>query len=281
MCFPWSRCNPLPRPCVWNRVIPLVLLHGFPFDSTLWAPVRALIPSDLTVLAPDLPGFGAEPALPEMSMDALADWLAGWLTAQGIEQVAVAGHSMGGYVALAFAARHRARVRGLGLLHSTAAPDAPEKRATRDEQIAHVEAHGPARLVPKLIAPLVAPENAARLQPVLDAFVARAAALPAGPFAAVIRGLRDRPDRRDVLRRARFPVLFVSGDLDPIVPPAAATEQYNLTRPAAGRRFDELPTAAHLGMLEDPAAVATAVASLARASHIDVPNSRFEPRLLR
>lgn len=261
-------------------MLPLVLLHGFPFDSTLWAPVRALLPPELVVYIPDLPGFGTEPPLPEPSMDALADWLAAWLTARGVEHAAVAGHSMGGYVALAFAARHRARVGGLGLIHSTAAPDAPEKRATRDEQIAHVEAHGPARLVPKLIAPLVAAANAEQLKPTLDEFEAKAAALPGTTIAAVIRALRDRPDRRDVLRQARFPVLFVAGELDPIVTPAAAAEQFNLTRPAAGHRFDKLPTAAHLGMLEDPAAVATALTSLAMASHIDVDNTRFDSRQL-
>ncbi len=261
-------------------MIPLVLLHGFPFDSTLWAPVRALLPADISVFAPDLPGFGEEPPLAETSIDSLADWLAAWLTVHGVTDAAVAGHSMGGYVALAFAARHRARVRGLGLIHSTAAPDAPEKRASRDEQIAHVLAHGPARLVPKLIGSLVAPENAERLRPALAEFEARAAALPATTFAATIAALRDRPDRQNVLRQARFPVLFLMGDLDPIVTPDDACDQYNLTRPAAGRRFDELATAAHLGMLEEPAAAAVALESLARASHIDVDISRFDSRRL-
>ncbi|MBC7447050.1 MAG: alpha/beta fold hydrolase, partial [Hymenobacteraceae bacterium] len=78
-------------------------MHGFPFDSSLWAPVRALLPPDLAVYAPDLPGFGAEPPLPDPTMDALADWLAAWLTARGAGAVVLAGHSMGGYVAPAFA----------------------------------------------------------------------------------------------------------------------------------------------------------------------------------
>jgi pimeloyl-ACP methyl ester carboxylesterase len=262
-------------------MIPLVLLHGFPFDSSLWTPVRALLSPDTNVYAPDLPGFGAEAPLPAVSIDALADWLADWLTARGVSgPVALAGHSMGGYVALAFAARHRARVGGLGLIHSTAAPDLPEKRTTRDEQIAHVEAHGPARLVPKLIAPLVAEANAERLKPVLDGFIATAAALPGATMAAIIGALRDRPDRCDVLRRAHFPVLLVMGAHDPIVTPAAATDLYHLIRPAAGRRFDELPTSAHLGMLEDPAAVATALTSLVGAAACGPDPTRFDGRLM-
>lgn len=259
---------------------PLLLLHGFPFDSTLWEPVRALLPPDLPVYAPDLPGFGTEPPLPDAtataSIDALADWLAAWLTARGVGAVAVAGHSMGGYVALAFAARHRGQVRGLGLVHATAAPDTPEKRAARNEQLAHLEAHGAARLVGKLLMPLVAEAHAPRLHAVLAGFVAKAAALPVATLAGSIQALRDRPDRTAVLQQADFPVLLVAGAHDPVLPLAAVAAQYQLTRPAAKPRFEVLPHAAHLGMLEAPPAVATALTALARASHIDVDNARFE-----
>lgn len=238
---------------------PLILLHGFPFDSALWAPIKALLPPTVSVYAPDLPGFGAEPPRPDTSIDALADWLAHWLTARGVPEAVVAGHSMGGYVALAFAARHPQRVRGLGLIHSTAAPDAPEKRASRDEQIAHAETHGPARLVPKLIGPLVAEANAGRLRLTLDEFTARAAALPAATVAATIRALRDRPDRHTVLAEASFPVLMLAGAHDTVVPPAAARAQLETVPAEAGRRYVELPHAGHLAMLEAPEAVVEAL----------------------
>ena len=249
-------------------MIPLVLLHGFPFDNTLWNPVRALLAPTQPVYAPDLPGFGAEPVLPRVSMDALADWLAEWLVTRGVGgPVVIAGHSMGGYVALAFAARYRDRVAGLGLIHSTAVPDPPEKRAARDEQITHLKAYGAARLIPQLLAPLVAAENADRLAGDIDNFTDQAVALPASTLAAVIGALRDRPDRRDVLQYADFPVLFVAGKHDTVVPPAAAIALFHLTPPAANRCFCELPTAAHLGMLEVPAAVAAALSSLVNTTH--------------
>ena len=257
---------------------PLLLLHGFPFDSTLWAPVRALLPPGLPVYAPDLPGFGTEPPLPAPTTEALADWLAAWLAARGVGPVAIAGHSMGGYVALAFAERHRAQVRGLGLVHATAAPDTPEKRASRAEQLAHIEAHGTGRLVDKLITPLVAAAHAPRLHPVLAAYVATAAALPAATLAGSIGAMRARPDRTAVLQQADFPVLVVAGAHDPVLPLAAATAQYHLVPAGPESRFVVLPDAGHLGMREAPAAVAAAVTALARASHIDVDSARFAGR---
>ncbi len=255
---------------------PLLLLHGFPFDSTLWAPVRALLPPGLPVYAPDLPGFGTEPPLPTPTTEALADWLAGWLAARGVGPVAVAGHSMGGYVALAFAERHRGQVRGLGLVHATAAPDTPEKRASRGEQLAHLAAYGTAQLVDKLITPLVAAAHAPRLHAVLAAYVTKAAALPAATLAGSIGAMRARPDRTSVLREADFPVWFVAGAHDPVLPLAAAMAQHQLTPPGSAAQLEVLPDAGHLGMLEAPAAVAAALTALARASHIDVDSTRFE-----
>ncbi len=256
-------------------MIPLVLLHGFPFDSRLWAPVSARLPAGQPVYAPDLPGFGAEPPLPTPTMNALADWLAAWLEARGVERAIVVGHSMGGYVALAFAARHPVRVAGLGLIHSTAAPDAPEKRAVRAEQLAHVAQYGPARLVPTLIRPLVAPANAARLASELDEWVTAAAALPAPTVAAVIGALRDRPDRRDVLATASFSVLFVAGGHDPVVPVATARAQLETVSKPFGLALVELPAAGHLGMLEDPEAIATALEQLARAAALPLGGTTY------
>lgn len=238
----------------------LILLHGFPFDASLWQPVGALLPADLPVLAPDLPGFGAEPPLPEpLTMDAVADWLAQWLTRQGVARATVAGHSMGGYVALAFAARYPERLHGLGLVHSTAAPDAPEKRASRDEQIAFIARNGAAKLVPNLIRPLVAEANAARLQAPLDAFVDKAAALPAGVLPAYIGALRDRADHRPLLPTLSVPLLFVAGRQDPTLNLESARQQATEAPTALSLFLDDC---GHLGMLEKPVAVAAALMQL-------------------
>jgi pimeloyl-ACP methyl ester carboxylesterase len=253
-------------------MLPLVLLHGFPFDSTLWAPVRALLSPELVVYAPDLPGFGQMPPLEApLSIERLADWLAHWLTERGVDQAVVAGHSMGGYVALAFKARYGNRVRGLGLLHSMADPDSPEKRLSRDAQVAHLRANGAAWLAPRLITPLVAEAHAEELRASLAVFVDKAAALPIETLIATIGALRDRLDTTAVLRKPQ-PLLLLGGALDPVVSLATLDCHVALSgQPAAVCRV-VLPTAAHLGMLEEPAAVAAALEQLVGVATLAVPN---------
>src|SRR5687767_14461806 len=98
---------------------PLVLLHGYPFDHRLWEPVLSRLPKDLPVVAPDLPGFGREPApAAEPSLDVLADHVEQLLRRKNIQKAIVAGFSMGGYVSLALLEKYPARFAGLALINS-------------------------------------------------------------------------------------------------------------------------------------------------------------------
>src|SRR4051812_37554591 len=109
---------------------PLVLLHGYPFDHTMWDTVAASLVRE--VIAPDLRGFG-QTALGEAepSIDVMADDIAHLLDHRKFGRAIVAGFSMGGYVALAFAERYPSRLSGLGLINSQALADTEEARAGR------------------------------------------------------------------------------------------------------------------------------------------------------
>src|SRR2546421_64751 len=123
--------------------ISLVVLHGYPFDHTMWDHVVALLGDDFPVLAPDLPGFGGRPvAEHEPSMTALADDVARLLDRQGIGRAVMAGMSMGGYVALAFAEHHKEQLAGLGLISTQADADSDQTRANRRDMIQKVQAGG-------------------------------------------------------------------------------------------------------------------------------------------
>jgi pimeloyl-ACP methyl ester carboxylesterase len=240
---------------------PLVLLHGFPFDARLWQEVVALLPEYAErILTPNLPGFGGTPPPADFSLDAQAEWLYRYLTEHGAETAVLAGHSMGGYLALAFVARYPEKVAGLGLIHSTSAPDTPEKKQSRNEQIAHLQQHGTRKLVPKLIEPLIAPAHTEALAVPLQSFIERAMALPAATLAGTIAALRDRPDRAAVLRGATFPVVILAGTYDPVVSPAAARSQAALV--PGGAQLVEAHESGHLAMLEEPRVVADALRSL-------------------
>src|SRR6185436_1276003 len=100
----------------------LVLLHGYPFDHTMWDRVTARLTCD--VFAPDLPGFGDTPSFKgEPSLDHMATEIGRMLDQRNVSRAIVAGFSMGGYVTLAFAARYPQRLAGLGLINSQALPD--------------------------------------------------------------------------------------------------------------------------------------------------------------
>ena len=116
----------------------LVLLHGYPFDHTMWERVIRGLGSDRKVIAPDLRGFGSPPGSAEPSLDSMADDVAGKFNGMAF----VAGFSMGGYVALALAERHPHKIAGLALINSQAAADTEEVRNARRSMIDKVLKEG-------------------------------------------------------------------------------------------------------------------------------------------
>ena len=111
----------------------VVLLHGYLESADVWQDFAHRFPADYRVITPNLPGYGpaAQPAA-DYSLEAAAEHVLAELDAQGAGQVVLVGHSMGGYVALAFAEKYPGRVAGLCLFHAAAAPDDDDARARRD-----------------------------------------------------------------------------------------------------------------------------------------------------
>jgi 3-oxoadipate enol-lactonase len=230
---------------------PLVLLHAFPFDRRIWKGLA--VPGRMLIL-PDLRGFGESPLRPFLLAD-LADDVASLLDALGLARAAVGGMSMGGYVALAFARRHRGRTEGLLLADTKAGPDTPEARQGRDEAIALVRTAGVSAYLEKQLPRLLSPSAS-------EAVRERARALGNQPVAAVINGLeamRDRPDRRPELADITCPTSITVGAADPLTPPGEARA---MAAAIPGARVVEIPGAGHLSNLEAPEAFAAAVATL-------------------
>jgi pimeloyl-ACP methyl ester carboxylesterase len=234
---------------------PLVLLHAFPFDRRLWARVTPLV-RGREVIAPDLRGFGGQPPAGAFSIADLADDVVALLDARGLDRAIVGGISMGGYVALAFAARHPTRLAGLLLADTKAGPDTPEARQARGEAIALVETSGVAALVdkqlPRLLAPGATPEVRAEARAI-------AVAQRPGTLTAALAALRDRPDRTLDLAAIAVPTLAIVGTEDSITPPAEARA---MAAAIPGARLVEIAGAGHLAALEAPQAFAAALASV-------------------
>jgi len=244
----------------------VVLLHAFPFSRAIWRArggsddVVAALAARFRVLAVDARGFGESElrasggASAPYALTDLADDLAALLDALGVARAAVLGMSMGGYTALAFAARHAARLSALVLADTRAAADAPETRAKREQALATIHGAGADAYLDGSLAGMLSPSA----PPGLHALVRAGAEPRADSLVAGVEALRDRPDRTAELPAIACPTLVACGGEDAISPPA---EMRRIAAAIPGARYVELPGAGHLAHLEAPAAFLTAAGS--------------------
>jgi len=242
-----------------GRVV--VLVHGWPLNRTIWSEVSPrLAASGIRVLAPDLSGFGESPPLPGPSprVEAYAAELATFLEAVEPHRSAVAGHSFGGYVALALAEMRPDLVGGLGLIASRTGADNDTVRRGRLETIDKVRAGGTKVLLPGLAEKLVGTGGAAAWRPRATRIIehVRAESVIAG-----LTAMAARPDRTAVFEKFSGSRLVVHGSADALIPVADAAD------PSMGRPPIRaiLPDVGHMPMWESPEATADAVVTWSKA----------------
>jgi pimeloyl-ACP methyl ester carboxylesterase len=227
--------------------LPLLLLHGYPFDHTMWERVIAHLDREIKLIVPDLRGFGSNRASGEPSLDAMANDVAAALPGQTM----VAGFSMGGYVTLALADRHPHLVAGIALINSQSAADTDEVRQGRRMMIEKVKDQG---IRPATEAAL--PKLFATQEPDLAQYALKGAELagPAG-IAWGLEAMARRPDRTEVLQRLGKPVLIVHSPEDKFIP---VTRARDLAR-SLKAKYIEIPDVGHCTPLEAPDKVAAAL----------------------
>ena len=221
---------------------PLVLVHGFPLDSSSWNEMVPLLENKFDLILPDLRGFGQSTTVESpYTVSDLADDLAGLLDHLGIEKAALAGHSMGGYVTLAFAKKYPHRVNGLGLVSSQAAADAPEGKERRYKTAADVAEKGVGVVVeamtPKLSADV-------RVQEFVRSVIERQSKQA---VIGALKAMAEREDSTPILSSFNFPLLLIHGDTDQLIPMDRAKEIKSIN-PSA--RLLELKGAGHMPMME-------------------------------
>ncbi len=229
---------------------PLMLVHGFPLTGSLWSELAEVLRTRGLVVVPDLRGFGRSsvPAGP-YTMERMAADLVNLLDSLALSSVYVAGHSMGGYVALAMAELYPERLAGLALVHSHPFADNESQREQR-YQVAEVVASPRRETWNREQAERLSgePAVAAGLHEMVAAADSRA-------IAGASVGMALRPHRAHVWRMFRGDTLHVVGSQDRIIPPARAEETQN-ERPA-GRMVNL--KAGHASMMEAPVALAAAI----------------------
>jgi pimeloyl-ACP methyl ester carboxylesterase len=243
--------------------IPLLLIHGYPFDHTMWFSTIASLGSKAKVIAPDLPGFGKSPVLSDKKpgMEAYAQFLIDHLDANKHDQVVIAGMSMGGYVALAFAEKFPDRLCGLGLISSQAAADTAEGKAARKDTIQKIRDKGISAVTEAIIPKLFANEKIASSD--LRQYPEQGAEKAGGDgLIWALRAMADRPDRGHVLASLEIPVLVLHGSEDKIVPIEKARAMAAVCPKPI---FVEVEGAGHATPLEAPDQVAAGLARLINA----------------
>lgn len=232
---------------------PVLLLHGFAEDGSIWDPPLAALKKSHLLVIPDLPGSGqSSPLSGPATLEELADYIKAIIDTEEITQCILIGHSMGGYITLAFAEKYPGRLKALGLFHSIAFADSEEKKAGRQKSIEFIRKNGaPAYIrqsTPNLFSDHSRKEHPEWITSLTDRY---ATSIPPDSLVYYQQAMINRPDRSHVLAQFPNPVLFIIGRQDNIIPLDASLRQTHI--PALSH-IHLLENSGHMGMLEDSAA---------------------------
>ena len=238
----------------------IVLLHGFPLTREIWNAQTSALAQTHRVVRPNLRGMGrsSAPGGPYL-METLAGDLAAVLDAMSIDRATIAGHSLGGFVALAFARMYTERVTRLALVCSRLAADSPEIAGFRNDLADRLERENsiePAleSYLPRLFSDATLrgdPDVIERVRAIVQTNSPRGAA-------AMLRGMAQRADSYDIAEELRMPVLIVAGAGDKI---GSLDEAQETCRAFPAAQLQVMQSSGHLPMLEEPAALTAALAA--------------------
>jgi 3-oxoadipate enol-lactonase len=226
--------------------VPLLLIHAFPLDRTLWRAQIAGLASIYRVVAPDLRGFGqsSETTGEIVTMEQYAADLKSLLDSLNIKRAVVGGISMGGYVALAFYAQYADRVKGLLLANTRATPDTEEGKQTRLANVQKIGDTGPGFLIESMAPQMLGSAARAEIEVAVRGMMLRQRA---PGLMSALRGMAARPDRTSLLRFATVPVLIITGSEDKLISPADSEAMQTLI---PNSTLVSIPEAGHLSNID-------------------------------
>lgn len=235
----------------WPGVPPLLMVHGHPFDRSMWTPQLGAMHGSHRVIAPDLRGYGATTVVPGSTpLDTFARDLDRLLDHLGMPEAVLCGLSMGGQIVLEFHRLFPERVAGLVLADTFAQAETPEGRWARRQQADVLLREGMAGYAREAIGSMVAPATLTDLPDVAAQVTRMMRAAPPQGAAAALRGRAERPDYTPTLARIAVPTLVVVGSEDAFTPVSDARYLHERIR---GSDLAVVQGAGHLPNLERPA----------------------------
>jgi len=227
----------------------IVLLHGFTEDLCIWDKFAARLAKKFRIICVDLPGHGkSECVSGTHSMELQAEAVSMVLKHLKIKKCLMIGHSMGGYVTLAFAGKYPDRLKGFGLFHSHCFADSAEEKKNRTRTISVVQTDR-FGFVAAFIPGLFPAEVRHKFRKEIGIMVKRAKEIPKEGIIAALRGMRERKDQAAMLKSTKLPVLFILGLKDPKAPIGRLWEMISL--PGISETLI-LRECGHMGYIEAP-----------------------------
>jgi pimeloyl-ACP methyl ester carboxylesterase len=227
----------------------IVLLHGYLETSEVWNGFATKLASHNRVLSIDLPGHGLSESCGEShTMEYMATGVKELLDNAGIRKAFIAGHSMGGYVTLAFLDLFPEYLSGYCLVHSQPFADSPETVIKRKNEIALVSAGKKEQFYPESIRRMYANSNTEKFSKEIMKSTIIASGISDDGIIAVLNGMMARPSRAGVMEEGRVPCLWILGALDNYIDCNLIVTKVNLPSNAD---IAVLRNSGHMGFIEE------------------------------
>jgi len=238
---------------------PVVLVHGFGEDSSIWDDLINRLKDKYKLIVPDLPGSGkSSTENDQLSMEYMSDCVHEVLLAEQIKSPAgneskqgaiVIGHSMGGYITLAFAEKYPQLLKAFGLFHSSAFPDNEEKKEARKKSISFIRQNGAAKFIEQSTPNLFSEDFKKKHPEIVRELVDRYTNFSEAALVHYYEAMMQRPDRTEILKKFKGPILFIMGKHDAAIPLEQSLQQCHLPEVSY---VQILENSGHMGMFEEP-----------------------------
>lgn len=227
---------------------PIVLIHGFAGSKQYWDKIIPQLANDFRVIALDLPGHGKSGMEKvRYSIEEMAGIVKELVDQLELDKVTLFGHSLGGYITLAFAEFYPQYLTGFSLVHSTSNPDSEQAKEARETNAKKIQDEGAGPFIQGLAKKLFSPENTEVNAKEIEETVKIGMMTTEDGFVSALLAMKNRPDRKQVLEETELPVLLVAGEQDQIIP---AEKTFIVSRPNIEKKV--ISNAGHMSMYEQP-----------------------------
>lgn len=231
--------------------LPIVFLHAFPFNRTMWMPQEQALSDRFRVITVDLRGHGESDApYWRYSLEHYADDVKALLLHLGISKAVFAGLSMGGYLEFTLYRRYAGLILGLVFADTRAEADRPEQMKWRFDLAQRAGAMGASAVVDEMLPKLLSPSRYARDPELVERVKSIQSSAPTPGIIGDLMAMAERPDSTGLLASIRVPTLVIVGEDDVLTPPADAMR---IATGIAGSKLVIIPDAGHMSNMEQPA----------------------------